>query len=58
MRREVASCDLPMTVMAALMGRLGSEQPATPMGRRGLLSGGLSWPPHEDAWAKSGGWSN
>jgi hypothetical protein len=54
MRGEAAVRDLPVTVT----GRLDSEQPATPMGRRGLLSGGLSWPPHEDAWAKGGGWSN
>jgi hypothetical protein len=50
MRGEAASCGLPVTVMGALTSRLGSGQSATPMGLRGLLSGGLPWPLHEDAW--------
>jgi hypothetical protein len=32
-----AARDLPVTATAALTSRLGSGQPATPMGRRGLL---------------------
>jgi len=49
MRGKVVSRSLRVTVTVALMGRLGSGQQATPMGRRAQLSGGLSWPLHEDA---------
>jgi len=47
-----------VTATAAITSRLVSGQLATPVGRYGLLSGGLSWPSHEDAWAKGSGWSN
>jgi hypothetical protein len=47
-----------VTAMTTLTSRLGSGQSMTLVGHRGLLSSGLSWLLHEDAWAKGGGQSN
>jgi hypothetical protein len=47
-----------VTATTTLTSRLGSGQSTTLVGHCGLLSSGLSWLLHEDAWAKGGGQSN